>query len=89
MSKATGGMRLARLLPKIHRGGVWVDTYNQCVSDIAGTITSRIEDYNHFVSDDYQPTDGACPEQTDGIPGIFASRDSTDSNNIRGATTLP
>lgn len=38
----TGGQRLHRLLEsgKVPvRGGVWLDTYNQAVSDIAGTIT--------------------------------------------------
>lgn len=32
------------------RGGVWLDAYNQVVSDIAGTIAARINDSNHFVT---------------------------------------
>ena len=40
--QATGGKRLQRMLPKIDRGGLWIDTYNQCVNDIAGTIKARV-----------------------------------------------
>lgn len=32
------------------RGGVWLDAYNQVVSDIAGTIAARINDSNHFIT---------------------------------------
>lgn len=32
------------------RGGVWLDAYNQGVSDIAGTIAARINDSNHFIT---------------------------------------
>lgn len=53
MGKATGGVRLAKML----RGGqiasafIWIDTYNQLVSDIAGTITTRVDGAcQYFVS---------------------------------------
>lgn len=41
----TGGVRLERMI----RGGqicqpwLWIDSYNSIVSDIAGTITTRID----------------------------------------------
>lgn len=30
--------------------GVWLDAYNQAVSDIAGIVSARINDSNHFVT---------------------------------------
>lgn len=54
--QATGGKRLQRMLPKIDRGGLWIDTYNQSVSDIAGTIKARVNaNCMYFVSDEYEP----------------------------------
>lgn len=53
--QATGGKRLQRMLPKIDRGGLWIDTYNQCVNDIAGTIKARVNANLYFVSDEYEP----------------------------------
>ena len=50
--QATGGKRLQRMLPKIDRGGLWIDTYNQCVNDIAGTIKARVNSNLYFVSED-------------------------------------
>ena len=50
--QATGGKRLQRMLPKIDRGGLWIDTYNQSVSDIAGTIKARVNSNLYFVSED-------------------------------------
>lgn len=50
--QATGGKRLQRMLPKIDRGGLWIDTYNQCVNDIAGTIRARVNANLYFVSED-------------------------------------
>ena len=52
--QATGGKRLQRMLPKIDRGGgLWIDTYNQCVNDIAGTIKARVKtNCMYFVSED-------------------------------------
>ena len=50
--QATGGKRLQRMLPKIVRGGLWIDTYNQSVSDIAGTIKARVNANLYFVSED-------------------------------------
>lgn len=51
--KATGGVRLETMI----RGGqvdkpyLWIDTYNQCTSDIAGTIKARIDsNCMYFVS---------------------------------------
>ena len=49
----TGGVRLASLMQsgKIDRPYLWIDTYNQCVSDIAGTLKARIDSNNmYFVS---------------------------------------
>ena len=49
----TGGKHLAELLSsgKIDRPYLWIDTYNQLVSDIAGTIHCGV-DYlnNHYIS---------------------------------------
>ncbi len=50
--QATGGKRLQRMLPKIDRGGLWIDTYKQCVNDIAGTIKARVNSNLYFVSED-------------------------------------
>lgn len=34
-------------------GGLWIDTYNQCVNDIAGTIKARVNaNCMYFVSED-------------------------------------
>lgn len=41
--KATGGKRLASMMSKIDRPYLWIDTYNQRVDDIAGTIKARID----------------------------------------------
>jgi hypothetical protein len=49
----TGGKRLAWLLQsgKIDRPYLWIDTYNQLVSDIAGTIYCGVDfRNNHYVS---------------------------------------
>ena len=43
--------RLANMLKEgiiPHRDGVWIDCYNQSVSDIAGTILAGITDKNHY-----------------------------------------
>lgn len=49
--KATGGVRLEHMLKKIDRPFLWIDTYNQCVNDLAGTIKSRIDsNCMYFVS---------------------------------------
>lgn len=42
-NKATGGKRLASMEYKIDRPYLWIDTYNQRVDDIAGTIKARID----------------------------------------------
>ena len=44
-SKPTGGVRLDTLIEKgiPFRGGLWLDTYNQRYSTIAGTVTTRID----------------------------------------------
>ena len=42
-NKATGGKRLASMVSKIDRAYLWIDTYNQRVDDIAGTIKARID----------------------------------------------
>ena len=61
--QATGGKRLQRMLPKIDRGGLWIDTYNQCVNDIAGTIKARVNaNCMYFVSEDLSYENG----QSDG-----------------------
>jgi len=49
--KATGGKRLALMEHKIDRPYLWIDTYNQRVDDIAGTIKARIDgNCMYFVS---------------------------------------
>lgn len=44
--------RLARMIDNgliPDKGGVWIDAYNQSVSeDVAGTITTRIDSSNHY-----------------------------------------
>ena len=50
-NKATGGKRLASMMCKIERPYLWIDTYNQRVDDIAGTIKARIDgNCMYFVS---------------------------------------
>lgn len=50
-NKATGGKRLASMVSKIDRAYLWIDTYNQRVDDIAGTIKARIDgNCMYFVS---------------------------------------
>lgn len=49
----TGGVRLKKLLltGKINKPYLWIDTYNQCVNTIAGTIKARIDsNCMYFVS---------------------------------------
>lgn len=43
MVKASGGRRLASMILKVDRPWLWIDTYNQRVDDIAGTIKARID----------------------------------------------
>ncbi len=53
MKKKTGGKRLAKMLQdgKITRPYLWIDTYNQVVSDIAGTICCGVDFRNeHYVT---------------------------------------
>lgn len=46
----TGGVRLAQMIAdgKIDRGGLFIDTYNQTTSDIAGTIQVGIDFRNIY-----------------------------------------
>ena len=49
----TGGVRLEKMLRggQIRRPYLWIDTYNQCVNSIAGTIKARIDsNCMYFVS---------------------------------------
>lgn len=47
----TGGKRLENMIAKITHPYMWIDTYNQSVNDIAGTIKARIDQNNmYFVS---------------------------------------
>lgn len=49
----TGGVRLSRMLQegKINKPFLWIDTYNQRVDGIAGTIKARIDsNCMYFVS---------------------------------------
>lgn len=41
----TGGVRLAKMLRggQINEPYLWIDTYNQCVNKVAGTIKARID----------------------------------------------
>jgi hypothetical protein len=49
--KATGGKRLASMVSKIDKPYLWIDTYNQRVDDVAGTIKARIDgNYMYYVS---------------------------------------
>lgn len=42
-----------KFMPDFQR---WIDTYNQCVNDIAGTIKARVNaNCMYFVSDEYEP----------------------------------
>ena len=50
-SEKTGGVRLASMLGQIDKPYLWIDTYNQCTSEIAGTIKARIDgNCMYFVS---------------------------------------
>ena len=61
--KATGGVRLESMLHKIDRPYLWIDTYNQCVNEIAGTLKARIDsNCMYFVSVPYEPEDTASNE---------------------------
>lgn len=49
----TGGVRLEKMLRggQISKPYLWIDTYNQCVNEIAGTIKARIDsNCMYFVS---------------------------------------
>ena len=49
----TGGIRLEKMLRggQIDKPYLWIDTYNQCVNDIAGKIKARIDgNCMYFVS---------------------------------------
>lgn len=49
----TGGVRLEKMLRRgqIKKPWLWIDTYNQCTSEIAGTIKARIDgNCMYFVS---------------------------------------
>jgi hypothetical protein len=51
--KATGGERLAKMIVggQITKPYLWIDTYNQCVNEVAGTIKARIDsNCMYFVS---------------------------------------
>lgn len=49
--KPTGGKRLKSMIQKIDRPYLWIDTYNQRVDSIAGTIKARINNNcMYFVS---------------------------------------
>lgn len=49
--QATGGF--SGCSRKLIGGGLWIDTYNQCVNDIAGTIKARVNaNCMYFVSED-------------------------------------
>jgi hypothetical protein len=55
--KKTGGIRLAKMIAdgKIKRGGLFIDTYNQSVSEIAGTIQVGIDFRNiYYVTQVYE-----------------------------------
>ena len=56
MSRPTGGKRLAKMIHdgKINKAYLWVDTYNQLVSEIAGTITCGVDFRGHtFITENY------------------------------------
>lgn len=46
----TGGKALERMIRggMINKSGLWIDTYNQTTSEIAGTIKARIDATNMF-----------------------------------------
>lgn len=49
--KATCGVRLESMRHKIDRPFLWIDTYNQCVNELAGTLKARIDaNCMYFVS---------------------------------------
>lgn len=51
--KKTGGVRLARMIRggQVNKPYLWIDTYNQRTSNIAGTIKARIDsNCMYFVS---------------------------------------
>ena len=53
MKEKTGGVRLAKMIRdgKIDRPWLWIDTYNQCVNENAGTIKACIDQNGmYFVS---------------------------------------
>lgn len=43
MKEKTGGVRLASMIHKVEKPYLWIDTYNQCVNEIAGTIKACID----------------------------------------------
>ena len=62
----TGGKRLAELLQsgKIDRPYLWIDTYNQLVSDIAGTIHCGVDFRNNL----YVSVEDEKDEENNTIP---------------------
>ena len=64
----TGGKRLAELLQsgKIDVPYLWIDRYNQLVSDIAGTIhcgyVTTFATKDNLVAEFYEPEDAASNE---------------------------
>lgn len=49
----TGGVRLKKMLMGgvVDRPWLWIDTYNQCTNEVAGTIKARIDsNCMYFVS---------------------------------------
>ena len=47
-------------------GGLWIDTYNQSVSDIAGTIKARVNaNCMYFVSEDLSDEENRQSEEKD------------------------
>ena len=62
MNKKTGGKRLAKMLRdrKITRPFLWIYTYNQVVSDIAGTICCGVDFRNeHYISVENEETNSS------------------------------
>ena len=45
VKEKTGGVRLERMIRggQIRQPWLWIDSYNSIVSDIAGTITTRVD----------------------------------------------
>lgn len=63
---ATGGKRLEKMIRGgvINKSGLWIDTYNQTTSEIAGTIKARIDtNCMYFVSVEKS----SAPTDLDGI----------------------